>query len=76
MSEGTDERPRKFSGAGPVTADPLAIEVRDRLRTQMHTAFARVQATADQLGIDSRTAALACAIDHVSEAAKLRAIYP
>ena len=31
--------------------------------------------TADQLAIDSRTAALACAIDHVSEAAKPRAIY-
>jgi glutamate dehydrogenase (NAD(P)+) len=53
-----------------------ALEIRERLRTQMRTAFARVQATADQLTIDSRTAALACAIDHVSEAAKLRAIYP
>jgi glutamate dehydrogenase (NAD(P)+) len=53
-----------------------ALEIRERLRTQMRTAFARVQATADQLAIDSRTAALACAIDHVSEAAKLRAIYP
>jgi len=53
-----------------------ALEVRERLRTQMRTAFARVQAAADQFEIDSRTAALACAIDHVSEAAKLRAIYP
>ncbi len=53
-----------------------ALEIRERLRAQMRTAFARVQATADQLAVDSRTAALACAIDHVSEAAKLRAIYP
>jgi glutamate dehydrogenase (NAD(P)+) len=53
-----------------------AMEVRERLRTQMRGAFARVRATADQLEADNRTAALACAIAHVSEAAKLRAIYP
>ena len=53
-----------------------ALEVRERLRTQMQSAFARVRATADQLDVDNRTAALASAISHVSEAAKLRAIYP
>lgn len=53
-----------------------ALEVRERLRAQMRTAFARVRATADQLEVENRTAALASAINHVSEAAKLRAIYP
>jgi glutamate dehydrogenase (NAD(P)+) len=53
-----------------------ALEVRERLRAQMRTAFARVRGTADQLGVENRTAALASAISHVSEAAKLRAIYP
>ena len=53
-----------------------ALEVRERLRTQMESAFARVRATADQLEVDHRTAALASAISHVAEAAKLRAIYP
>ncbi len=53
-----------------------ALEVRERLRTQMRAAFGRVRATADELGVDHRTAALASAIQHVSEAAKLRAIYP
>jgi glutamate dehydrogenase (NAD(P)+) len=53
-----------------------ALEVRERLRSQMRDAFARVRATSDQLDVDNRTAALASAIAHVSEAAKLRAIYP
>ncbi|MGH2860557.1 MAG: Glu/Leu/Phe/Val family dehydrogenase [Solirubrobacteraceae bacterium] len=53
-----------------------ALEVRERLRAQMRDAFSRVRATADQLGVENRTAALASAIAHVSEAAKLRAIYP
>lgn len=51
-------------------------EVRDRLRDQIRDAFGRVRATADQLEIDNRTAALANAISHLSEAARLRAIYP
>ena len=53
-----------------------ALEVQDRLRTQMRTAFDRVRAAATQLGVENRTAALASAITHVSEASKLRAIYP
>src|SRR5579875_4079304 len=53
-----------------------APEVRDRLRTHMRDAFTQVRSTAQQLELDNRTAALACAITHVSEAAKLRAIYP
>ena len=53
-----------------------APEVRERLRTHMRDAFAQVRGTAEQLGVDNRTAALASAINHVSEAAKLRAIYP
>jgi glutamate dehydrogenase (NAD(P)+) len=53
-----------------------ALEVRERLRSQMRAAFTRVRATANELGVENRTAALASAIEHVSEAAKLRAIYP
>lgn len=53
-----------------------ALEVRERLRTHIRDAFAQVRASAEQLGVDNRTAALACAITHVAEAAKLRAIYP
>ena len=51
-------------------------EIRERLRTQMRHAFARVTAMSEQLQTDDRTAALASAISHVAEAAKLRAIYP
>ena len=53
-----------------------ATEVRERMRAHIRDAFAQVRAMAQQLEIDNRTAALASAIDHVSEAAKLRAIYP
>jgi glutamate dehydrogenase (NAD(P)+) len=53
-----------------------ADEVRERLRAHIRDAFAQVRGTAQQLEIDNRTAALASAIKHVSEAAKLRAIYP
>jgi glutamate dehydrogenase (NAD(P)+) len=53
-----------------------ATEIRERLRVQMRHACARVTGTCEQLGTDLRTAALASAISHVAEAAKLRAIYP
>ena len=53
-----------------------AAEVRQRPRSQMHDAFARVAAMAAHLGTDYRTAALASAVSHVAEAALLRAIYP
>jgi glutamate dehydrogenase (NAD(P)+) len=53
-----------------------ALEVQERLRTQMRSAYDRVRATATDLGVENRTAALASAITHVSEASKLRAIYP
>jgi glutamate dehydrogenase (NAD(P)+) len=53
-----------------------AAEVRERLRSQMRDAFARVAAMAAHLGTDYRTAALASAVSHVAEAALLRAIYP
>ena len=53
-----------------------AAEVEVRLRLQMRDAFARVMTTAKQLDTDYRTAALATAIKRVSDAARLRAIYP
>lgn len=53
-----------------------ATEIRERLRLQMRDAFARVAAMAERLDTDYRTAALACAINQVAEAAHLRAIYP
>ncbi len=53
-----------------------ALEVRERLRAHMRDAFADVRSMAQQLEVENRTAALASAINHVSEAAKLRAIYP
>ncbi len=52
------------------------IEVRDRLRTQMRDAYARVATTSADLSIDHRTSALANAVNHVAEAARLRGIYP
>lgn len=51
-------------------------EVRERLRAHIRDAFSEVRAMSQQLEIDNRTAALATAINHVSEAAKLRSIYP
>jgi glutamate dehydrogenase (NAD(P)+) len=51
-------------------------EVAQRLKLQMHTALARVVATAERLGVDWRTAALSVAVERVAEAARLRGIYP
>jgi glutamate dehydrogenase (NAD(P)+) len=52
------------------------MEIKDRLRLQMRTALGKVLDAADRLQTDYRTAALSVAIDRVSEAAKLRAVYP
>ncbi len=52
------------------------IEIKDRLRMQMRTALGRVLDAADRFQTDYRTAALSVAIGRVSEAAKLRAVYP
>lgn len=51
-------------------------EIHERLRVQMRRAYTQVADMVGQLGADRRTAALACAISHVAEAARLRAIYP
>jgi glutamate dehydrogenase (NAD(P)+) len=53
-----------------------ANEIQVRLRGQIREAFLRVLSMSERLGTDYRTAALACAIDRVAEAAKLRAVYP
>jgi glutamate dehydrogenase (NAD(P)+) len=53
-----------------------AAEIRERLRAQMRDAHERVATTADQLGVDLRTAALSVAVRRVAEAARLRAVYP
>ncbi len=52
------------------------VEIKDRLRMQMRTALGRVLDAAQRLDVDYRTAALSVAIERVSEAAKLRAVYP
>ncbi len=51
-------------------------QIKDRLRMQLRTATAKVAAAADELDLDWRTAAMTVAVKRVSEAAKLRAIYP
>ena len=53
-----------------------AIDVQERLRRQLRAAFGRVTDAADRLGCDWRLAALSVAIERVSEAARLRGIYP
>jgi glutamate dehydrogenase (NAD(P)+) len=52
------------------------IDVQERLRRQLRAAFARVVDAADRRGCDMRMAALSVAIERVSEAARLRGIYP
>jgi glutamate dehydrogenase (NAD(P)+) len=52
------------------------LDVQERLRRQLRAAFGRVIDAADRLGTDWRTAALSVAIERVSEAARLRGIYP
>jgi glutamate dehydrogenase (NAD(P)+) len=52
------------------------LDVQERLRRQLRAAFARVMEAAERLDTDWRTAALSVAIERVSEAARLRGIYP
>ena len=52
------------------------IDVQERLRRQLRAAFTRVTDAADRLGCDMRLAALSVAIERVSEAARMRGIYP
>jgi glutamate dehydrogenase (NAD(P)+) len=51
-------------------------QIKDRLRMQLRTATTRVADAAEALGLDWRTAAMTVAVERVSKAAKLRAIYP
>jgi glutamate dehydrogenase (NAD(P)+) len=52
------------------------LDVQERLRRQLRAAFGRVVDAADRHDCDWRMAALSVAIERVSEAAKLRGIYP
>ncbi|MBA3747323.1 MAG: glutamate dehydrogenase, partial [Solirubrobacterales bacterium] len=52
------------------------IDIQERLRRQLRAAFGRVIDAADRHGCDMRMAALSVAIERVSEAARLRGIYP
>jgi glutamate dehydrogenase (NAD(P)+) len=52
------------------------IDVQERLRRQLRAAFGRVIDAAERHGCDWRMAALSVAIERVSEAARLRGIYP
>jgi glutamate dehydrogenase (NAD(P)+) len=52
------------------------LETQERLRRQLRAAFSRVTDAADRLACDWRLAALSVAIERVSEAARMRGIYP
>jgi glutamate dehydrogenase (NAD(P)+) len=52
------------------------IDVQERLRRQLRAAFGRVVDAAERYQCDWRMAALSVAIERVSEAARLRGIYP
>jgi glutamate dehydrogenase (NAD(P)+) len=52
------------------------LETQERLRRQLRAAFGRVTDAADRLACDWRLAALSVAIERVSEAARMRGIYP
>jgi glutamate dehydrogenase (NAD(P)+) len=52
------------------------IDVQERLRRQLRAAFGRVTDAAERHGCDWRMAALSVAIERVSQAARLRGIYP
>jgi glutamate dehydrogenase (NAD(P)+) len=51
-------------------------QIKDRLRMQLRIATTKVADAAESLGLDWRTAAMTVAVERVSQAAKLRAIYP
>jgi glutamate dehydrogenase (NAD(P)+) len=52
------------------------IEIQERLRRLLRAAFGRVIDESERLDVDWRTAAMSVAVQRVSEAARLRAIYP
>ncbi len=52
------------------------IEIQERLRRQLRAAFSRVTDASERHNCDMRMAALSVAIERVSEAARLRGIYP
>ncbi len=52
------------------------MEIEERLRRQLRAAFGRVVGAAERHGCDWRMAALSVAIERVSEAARMRGIYP
>jgi glutamate dehydrogenase (NAD(P)+) len=52
------------------------LDVQERLRRQLRAAFGRVTDAAERHDCDWRMAALSVAIERVSEAARLRGIYP
>ncbi|MEA2194901.1 MAG: glutamate dehydrogenase, partial [Solirubrobacteraceae bacterium] len=52
------------------------LDIQERLRRQLRAAFARVIDAADRLDCDWRMAALSVAIERVSQAARMRGIYP
>jgi glutamate dehydrogenase/leucine dehydrogenase len=51
-------------------------EVAERLRSKLVEALDRVATAAERLHTDWRTAAIAVALERLSEAAALRSIYP
>jgi glutamate dehydrogenase (NAD(P)+) len=52
------------------------LDIQERLRRQLRAAFGRVIDAADRFECDWRMAALSVAIERVSEAARMRGIYP
>ncbi|MEJ7824001.1 MAG: Glu/Leu/Phe/Val dehydrogenase [Solirubrobacteraceae bacterium] len=52
------------------------LDIQERLRRQLRAAFGRVVSAAERHACDWRMAALSVAIERVSEAARLRGIYP
>jgi glutamate dehydrogenase (NAD(P)+) len=52
------------------------IEIQERLRRLLRTAFGRVIEAGERHDVDWRTAAMSVAVARVAEAARLRGIYP
>jgi len=52
------------------------IEIQERLRRLLRTAFGRVLEAGERHDVDWRTAAMSVAVQRVAEAARLRGIYP
>lgn len=53
-----------------------AADERGRLRVRMRDTLSRVLTTADEHGLDWRTAAMAVSVERVAEAGRARAVYP